>query len=226
MKKILNNKKYDTDNASLLAVWTNPAVDEYLRRLEEWHDVNDFEDEGESEGEETPPTDEEPESGDDGDEEEPEIPELKEEDEDDFVFLSLANSQDVDFDFDDYPTPPIKDDGEIDMPDDPKEPDEPVKPEPIEVPDFVWPDPVDEVRISPLWEIERLYQKKSTGEYFRVVEGGYMSRWPKPQVRQFLNYSEVSRGVDPYYDEKLAFEWAVRHLSVDQVESIFGEVEE
>ena len=249
MKQIVNRKKYNTETAYLLAVHTNFFVRKYLEDLELWHKENDepelpdfdFDDPNFPNGDEDDDQ-EDNQNPDDGDENNG-TDLTEQDDEDDFEFLSLekpvgsVKTLDVDFDFDkDDSEDKKEEEGGTTIPEEEEEPDfvfpddaEEQEPEPIpreEAPDFEWPEPVKDVKISPLWTIERFYQKKSTGEYFLVIEGGDVTGYCKPTVVPFLNYNTVSRGELPFYDEGLALDWAVDHLSVEQVEKIFGEIEE
>lgn len=105
---------------------------------------------------------------------------------------------------------------------DPETPkDDPDSPSQPTVSDYVWPDEVVEVPLSPLWKITRLYRKKATGEYFLVIAGGYLSGFKYPRVVVFENQPNEFKT-----NEELAKEWAIANLSVCDVERIFGGIEE
>lgn len=69
------------------------------------------------------------------------------------------------------------------------------------------------------WQ-ETLYKKK-TGEYFLHGQGGAMSKY----AVYGDNCSMAGEDIIPMTDEE-AFEWCISHLSVDEVEEIFGEIAE
>lgn len=177
--------------------------------------------------------------------------ELEEDDDDDFQFFSSDRPVPLadDFDFDDIPElkePEEEPDFDFDKEpegDDEEGEGEQTGPEdaPEEPEEIVWP------RISPQWRIERLYQKDSTGEWFLVRMGGRLSGVKKREIKIWRH------AVDDYYKANLkfclkdhrqyhhhdhserkrihattwpAFEWACEKLSVDEVEKIFGEVNE
>lgn len=67
---------------------------------------------------------------------------------------------------------------------------------------------------------ETLYRKR-TGEFFLYGTGGAMTRWSQPDGDGLRG----GEGIEPL-TEGAARKWAERHLSADEYESIFGDVEE
>ena len=210
MKKIIHGIKYDTDTAVLKAEFKNRYYTEYLEQLEKFFE---------------------------------EHPELKPEE--DFPSPPIFDGEDPWFQPDDTidePVPPILETDEVDIPDEewPESEDEnrgeEDTPQQEEAEEIVWP------ILSPLWYIEKLYRKDSTGEWFLMGKGGLFSRYPYPEIKPFdgrdklfpdkaVQFMKIHHKHDADI-EKLhpstleAFQWACDHLSVDEVEAIFGEVPE
>ncbi|MCH5337995.1 MAG: hypothetical protein J1E03_04375 [Acetatifactor sp.] len=68
--------------------------------------------------------------------------------------------------------------------------------------------------------LEKLYRKK-TGEYFLYAEGGALTEY----AEHYDNGQSDASHIFPY-TEKEAKNWAMKKISVDEFESLFGEVEE
>jgi len=71
------------------------------------------------------------------------------------------------------------------------------------------------------WCEETLYRKK-TGEFFLHGEGGALSRYSQPANGNMRGSGEEIRPLT--FDE--AREWAEEHLTGDEYEAIFGEIED
>lgn len=80
--------------------------------------------------------------------------------------------------------------------------------------------PIEE---SPLWETQKLYMKP-TGEFFIVCNGGELIK--RDRKDEWEDQGNYHGWVIPLEDEDQAVNWAIDHLSIRDVESIFGKFPE
>lgn len=222
MRKIINRKKYDTETAWLLAVYRNKHLKKFEKEIEDWFGQLVIE----------PVEDLDPGFGVDHESQEPQ------EETDIQIYSTLMNSisksqepemegEEKEDDEDDSEEQEPEDNP--DEEDEDPEPEEPALPEPETVPDYRMPYSIGDIVPSPFWSLVRLYQKKSTGEYFIAGCGGVFSGWHtsnlnRPEIKNFYEMDPVTKEWN--YSEKKALDWAIDHLSIEDVERIFGEIEE